>query len=456
MRDAWFRAGVGAQTLAVAHCWLLYPGTGKRACGPLTNINININISNAGGRSVALSSPDRIRSLSQGSDGGQLCSALGTAMSEGQAVDEVDSSGRPRVLGLGSAGVDFIAAVDRYPTADEKVRTQSLQVLGGGNCGNTLSAASRLGLDACLVTKVGSDANGRLILQGLEEEGVDVSRVIVSDATPSAFTYVIVDKEGGTRTCLHTPQTEDILPEEITPDLLDGVAAVHLDSRHTPAAVALAKLANERGVPVVLDAEKDRPFLKDLLPLADYVICNRNFPQAFTGRYGADGHENAIRELLEQGRAQLVVTTLGAEGCIVVTREKDQPWRGYGEFSVRQGCPMHIRTAVRPEVGMDDLSTTASSEKKATPMAYAPARYVWASAWPIEASDIVDTTGAGDCFIAGFIYGMTHRLGIARTLAVASYVAAKKLSLPGARQGVPTFSQLQADSPGLLSPDWKS
>lgn len=40
----------------------------------------------------------------------------------------------------------------------------------------------------------------------------------------------------------------DILPEEVTPDLLDGVAAVHLDSRHTPAAVALAKLANQRSV----------------------------------------------------------------------------------------------------------------------------------------------------------------------------------------------------------------
>lgn len=68
--------------------------------------------------------------------------------------------------------------------------------------------ASRLGVDACMVTKVGSDANGRLILEGLQEEGVDVSRVIVSDSTPSAFTYIIVDKEGGTRTCIHTPQTE--------------------------------------------------------------------------------------------------------------------------------------------------------------------------------------------------------------------------------------------------------
>lgn len=72
--------------------------------------------------------------------------------------------------------------------------------------------ASRLGLDACLATKVGSDANGRLILEGLKDEGVDVSRVIVSGATPSAFTYIIVDKEGGTRTCLHTPQTEGAPP----------------------------------------------------------------------------------------------------------------------------------------------------------------------------------------------------------------------------------------------------
>ena len=79
---------------------------------------------------------------------------------------------------------------------------------------NAPCSASRLGLDACIATKVGSDANGQLILQGLEEEGVDVSRVVVSDATPSAFTYVIVDKEGGTRTCLHTPQTEGVWVDE--------------------------------------------------------------------------------------------------------------------------------------------------------------------------------------------------------------------------------------------------
>ncbi|CAM9800083.1 unnamed protein product [Ascophyllum nodosum] len=354
------------------------------------------------------------------------------------AGEVVERSNRPRVLGLGSAGVDFIALVDRYPEADAKIRTESLEVMGGGNCGNTLSAASRLGLDACLATKVGSDANGRLILQGLEQEGVDVSRVIVSHATPSAFTYVIVDREGGTRTCLHTPQTEDTLPEEITAQLLDGVDVVHVDSRHTRAAVALATLANDRGVPVVLDVEKDRPYLKDLLPLADYIICNRHFPLAFTG---SEDREAAIRRLLDQGRARLVATTLGADGCMVVTRDEEQPWRGYEDSSLPPGCPMEIKTAVRSE-GVTGTRRTAGDSVRY--------RYIWAPSWPVEPSEIVDTTGAGDCFIAGFIYGMTHRLGVSRTLALASYVAAKKLYHPGARQGVPTIEQLRQDWPGLL------
>eukprot|EP00903_Cladosiphon_okamuranus_P019217 g17671.t1 len=364
-------------------------------------------------------------------------------MSEGEALSGNDKP--PRVLGLGSAGVDFIASVERYPSADEKVRTEALEIMGGGNCGNTLSAASRLGLDACLATKVGSDANGRLILQGLQEEGVDVSRVVVSDATPSAFTYVIVDKEGGTRTCLHTPQTEDILPDEIIPELLDGVAAVHLDSRHTPAAIALAKLANERGVPVILDAEKYRPHLKDLLPLADYIICNRNFPLAFAGNVG---HERAIRELLEHGRARLVATTLGAEGCMIVTRDGEQPWQGYLDFSLPDGCPMEVKTFVAGDAEPAGSNPSSTDDKQDRG---APARYVIARSWPVEPSDIVDTTGAGDCFIAGFIYGMSRRLGIARTVALASLVAASKLSSPGARRGVPTLARLQDEWPGLLA-----
>lgn len=75
---------------------------------------------------------------------------------------------------------------------------------------------------------------------------------------------------------------------------------------------------------MVLDAEKDRPFLKDLLPLADYVICNRNFPQAFTGRYGVYiislqtrscqlGHDVAARHnFAQRENAHMSILTLSS------------------------------------------------------------------------------------------------------------------------------------------------
>lgn len=67
---------------------------------------------------------------------------------------------------------------------------------------------------------------------------------------------------GGTRTCIHTPG-EPMQPEELTPELaaavLDGAALVYFDGRLTEAAVVLAAAARERGVPVLVEAERLRP-----------------------------------------------------------------------------------------------------------------------------------------------------------------------------------------------------
>ena len=50
------------------------------------------------------------------------------------------------------------------------------------------------------------------------------------------------------------------------------------------AAIKLAKLAREKGIPIMLDAEKDRPHLRTLVPLCDYITTNTVFPKEFTGR----------------------------------------------------------------------------------------------------------------------------------------------------------------------------
>jgi sugar/nucleoside kinase (ribokinase family) len=67
--------------------------------------------------------------------------------------------------------------------------------------------------------------------------------------------------------------------------------------------------------------------------------------------------------------------------------------------------------------------------------------------WPIKVEEIVDTTGAGDAFISGVIYGLLHGYSAAKMLNLASFVASSKLKGPGARAGLP---KREAVPPQLL------
>lgn len=59
-----------------------------------------------------------------------------------------------KVVGMGSCAVDYLASVAAFPKPDEKLRTETLETQGGGNCANALTAAARLGLSPLLVSKV--------------------------------------------------------------------------------------------------------------------------------------------------------------------------------------------------------------------------------------------------------------------------------------------------------------
>jgi len=87
---------------------------------------------------------------------------------------------------------------------------------------------------------------------------------------------------GGTRTCIHTPGAA-FDPKEMTTDLvstaLQDAALVYFDGRLTEAALLLARAARAAGVPVLVEGERLRPGLQDLLAEADYVVTSAHFPQ---------------------------------------------------------------------------------------------------------------------------------------------------------------------------------
>ena len=127
-----------------------------------------------------------------------------------------------KVVGVGSCCVDYLASVASYPKPDQKLRSESLEVQGGGNSANAITCASRLGLHATLLTKIGSDGLGDGILKELEADGVDISFVQRANSCSTPFTYIIVDKAGGTRTCIHSPSPGTSMgPEDITNELME-------------------------------------------------------------------------------------------------------------------------------------------------------------------------------------------------------------------------------------------
>lgn len=98
--------------------------------------------------------------------------------------------------------------------------------------------------------------------------------------------YIIVVAAGGTRTCIHTPGAA-FDPQEMTSDLvstaLQDAALVYFDGRLTEVALLLARAARAAGVPVLVEGERLRPGLQDLLAEADYVVTSAHFPQVGRG-----------------------------------------------------------------------------------------------------------------------------------------------------------------------------
>ena len=373
-------------------------------------------------------------------------------------VDLRVTSGRPTVLGIGTVGLDFIAFVDQYPSPDMKVRSDSSPAIGGGgNVGNTLTAISRLGLcGASLVAQVGLDGNGRQVLNELESDEVDVTGVLRCPDISTPFTYILVDKSQDTRTCIHTPMAQELSVGAMEASLrkLDFVpSCLHLDSRQTEAALHAVKhfRAMETNIPLVsIDCEKDRPpHMQDLVNLCDIAFTNENYPLALpfydhevepgivigleSAPYRPENIEK-VRKILSGMAAMIkyyahinmVVTSLGANGSILLLKD-----------------PI-LETPVHP---VTRFAFKASAGEPPLNGQYCPACPLGETGF----DKVVDTTGAGDAFIGGFLSQYLHnnKRSLSDALTAGTLTAAAKILTPGARAGLPR------DAQGLAMAKWR-
>lgn len=324
-----------------------------------------------------------------------------------------------RVLTFGATCLDFLAAVDHFPSADEKLRTSSLTVTVGGNAANTSRCLSRLGIQVKLIGRIGGDPNGQKILDELRSESnIDTSSMLIDSSMEiSPMSYVIVDRNGKSRTCLYSAKNEQILIEDVRLDWLNQIDFLHFDSRSTAAAVHLAKLARNKNLLCSLDLERSRPHLIELIPLMNFIVMSENYSKNFTEDQSFI--DTAVKILQEnRENCRFVIVTCGRNGSVLIERNSDAS----------------IKTEIDDEQVRHEVQRINDENFS-----------LWfCRATEIDENQIIDTNGCGDVFIGAIIFALIEKPNWMKSqlLRFASFIAMCKLKDFGAKSTLPFIEQI--------------
>jgi len=290
-------------------------------------------------------------------------------------------------VGFGLNAVDHLIVVPEYPAFDTKMRLLEHKQSAGGQTATAMVALRRLGLKTAYAGRFGSDPEGLFGLQTLKDDDVNVDFAEVVEGATNQIAFITIDVRSGERTIVWDRDERLAYKAEDAPAQFGSLGRVlHLDAHDPPACVRLAKDAKDSGAIVSADIDNVYDGLPELLPLIDILIGSKEFPHRVTGITDAP---SALIELHQRYGCAIVGMTVGAAGAVVYCE---------GEFIESPGyrAPGGCR----------------------------------------------DTTGAGDAFHSGFLYGFLTGAEVETSLKFGNAVAAMKCSALGARTALPTPSQL--------------
>ena len=287
------------------------------------------------------------------------------------------------VVGFGLSSVDHLCVVKRHPRLDSKQQLVTYDVQPGGQVPTALVELQRWGLSTAYIGGFGDDAGGALSRSALAAEGVDLSATVVRTNTPQQVSVILIDEISGERSVLWQSVEDLVLrPGEVPREQVAAGRVLLMDAVDMPTAITAAQHAKDEGMLTVLDTDNPTSGIDALLQLTDVLIVGTEFPARLTGSSDLRG---ALRTASKRG-PWFVGVTLGAGGALAYVR---------GTFH------------------------------------YVPAFRV----------PVVDSTGAGDIFHAGSIYGLLQGWSTQETLRFAAAAAALKCEKLGGRPGIPTLER---------------
>jgi ribokinase len=293
----------------------------------------------------------------------------------------------PEITVVGSINMDLVVRVAHLPLPGETVLGQDYQAIPGGKGANQAVAAARLGANVAMIGCVGDDVFGRLLQDNLRREKVDLVGVQAVPETSSGLAMITVDDLGRNTIVVASGANLAMTPQQVA-DSMESIADIdvlvlQLESP-MDCVLEAARIARARGAKVVLNPAPARPLPVEIYPYIDVLIPNESETSLLTGLpvYGIGQAEAAAQALVRAG-ARSVVLTLGERGALVVD----------------EGCP-----AIR---------------------------------LPAFPAQVVDTTAAGDAFVAGLAVGLAEGKSLVDAARMGNAAGAVAVTRLGAQPAMP-------------------
>ncbi len=297
------------------------------------------------------------------------------------------------IVVVGSLNMDLVVRTPRLPLPGETILGHDFRTIPGGKGANQAVVAARLGARVSMVGRVGDDAFGRTLLDQMAREGIDITHVRVDEAAPTGIAMITVDNEGQNSIVVASGANFRLTPAQAAAalDTLQpyDVLMLQLESP-LDAVMAAARSARDVGARVILNPAPARPLPDALLDAVDVLIPNESEAALLTGMptQTPAQAEVAARRLLAR-ELQAVILTLGGAGALVMTENES----------------IHL---------------------------------------PPHQVEVVDTTAAGDAFVAGVAVGLGEGMAVVEAARLGNGAGALTVTRMGAQSSFPTREEVLA------------
>jgi sugar/nucleoside kinase (ribokinase family) len=238
------------------------------------------------------------------------------------------------------------------------------------------------------IGRFGTDSAGDFGLQTLRDNGVNVEFAEQIEGATTQIAFIVIDERNGERTVIWKRDAKlSYTPAEVPLEIVRQTKVFHATPHDALACIKLVREAKQHDAIISIDIDNIFDGVLEMIPLVDVFISSREFPEKLLG---IKDEREALREIKSRFGCPIVGMTLGEAGSLVLCEDKFIETKGY---AVPNGCK--------------------------------------------------DTTGAGDAFRVGMIYGILKGKSVETTLEMANAVAALKCREIGARTALPNEKELR-------------